>query len=205
MTTRFSELFPRVADCFGDTPSAVCQFELGLAEHGWFLSPYAYGYADDLIVRAASWRQATNLFLSYSFSILLYKFRVEYATMAGRKPREARAVRAKWVGFLDYRLTDDELAGLDDWKPTTAEVWERVDALIEGGYRLALSYNAQFKVATCTIMDDDGARKGGGYGLSSSDADGAMALKAALYKHFEVLGGSWDSLLDAPLSPGRRG
>lgn len=203
--SRLSELFPRTASHFGEGRADVLNFERALADHGWQASGYLFGYADDLTVRAASFREDANLFQSYRFSLLLWKFRAEYAAMAGRKPKESRSARAKWIGFLDYRLTEDELSGLDEWSPTTAEIWERVDALIEGNYRLALSYNAQFKVATCTIMDDDAARKGGGYGLSSSDADGAMALKAALYKHFDVLGGSWDSLLDAPLTPGRRG
>ena len=203
--TRLSELYPRTAEKFGNSLSALTRLESEWLEHGWSASVYVFAYSDDLSVRAASWRDAGNLFLSYRFSVLLYMFRAEYAAMAGRKPKESRAQRAKWIGFLDYRLTEDELSGLDEWMPTTAEIWERVDALIEGGYRLALSYNTQFKVATCTIMDDDGKRKCGGYGLSSSDADGAMALKAALYKHFEVLLGSWDSLLDAPLTTGRRG
>lgn len=205
MTTRFTALFPRTAAVFGERDVDLVLFEADLLDHGWQASPYLFGYADDLTVRAASWRTDTSLFSSYGFSILLYKFRAEYATMSGRKPRESRAVRAKWIGFLDYRLTEDELDGLDDWKPTTAEIWERVDSLIENGYRLALSYNAQFKVSTCTIMDDEASRKSGGYGLSSSDSDGALALKAALYKHFEVLKSSWDTLMDAPLTPGRRG
>lgn len=203
--SRLGELFPRTAAKFGDTPRAVAQFEAELSDHGWQASAYLFWYADDLTVRAASWRIADNLFLSYRFSVLLYKFRGEYCNMAGRKPVEAKASRAKWVGFLDYRLTDDELVGLDEWQPQTADIWARVDALMADGYRLALSYNDSLKVATCTIMDDNPARKSGGYGLSSSDADGAMALKAAMFKHWEILGGSWERLLDAPLTRGRRG
>lgn len=205
MPSRLAELYPRTAERFDNSRVALRRLETEWSDHGWLASEYVFAYADDLSVRAAAWCNADNLFLSYRFSILLYKFRAEYAAMAGRKPKESRAVRAKWIGFLDYRLTEDELSGLDDWTPTTAEIWERVDSLIEGSYRLALSYNPQFKVATCTIMDDDPSRRSGGYGLSSSDGDGAMALKAALYKHFEVLHGTWDSLMDAPLTTGRRG
>jgi len=203
--SRLNELFPRTAAKFGDTPLAIAQFEADLADHGWQASAYLFWHADDLMCRAASWRDSGNLFLSYRFSVLFYKFRVEYCSMAGRKPVEAKASRAKWVGFLDYRLSDDELMALDEWQPAVADIWARVDALITNGYRLALSYNKEFSVSTCTIMDDDASRKSGGYGLSSSDADGAMALKAALYKHWEILGGTWDSLLDAPLTRGRRG
>jgi len=205
MSTRFYELFPHVASKFDVSPEADFRLAQEWLDHNWISGTYLFGYADDLIVRAASWRDAGNLFLSYRFSILLYKFRAEYAAMAGRKPKETRAARAKWIGFLDYRLSEEEIDGLDSWEPAVAEIWEKVDKLIEDGYRLALSYNAQFKVATCTIMDDDSNRKAGGYGLSSSDTDGAGALKAALYKHFFVLEGTWDRLLEAPLTTGRRG
>lgn len=205
MTSRLMELFPRTADRFGESAEDFALYTLALAEHGWQASSYLFWHADDLTVRAVSWRDAGNLFSSYRFSILLWKFREECAVMAGRKPKESRAVRAKWVGFLDYRLSDDELMDLDSWKPTTAEIWECVDTLIEGGYRVALSYNATLKVASCTLMDDDAERRSGGYGLSSSDTDGAAALKAAVFKHFHVLSGDWAQLVDAPLTRGARG
>lgn len=205
MTSRLAELYPRTSVKFDVSHEADFRLVQEWLDHNWIAGTYLFGYAEDLLVRAASWTVDSNLFLSYRFSILLYKFRAEYAAMAGRKPKETRAARAKWVGFLDYRLSEDEIAGLDEWAPAVAEIWEKVDKLIEDGYRLALSFNAQFKVATCTIMDDDANRKAGGYGLSSSDTDGAGALKAALYKHYIVLEGKWDRLLEAPLAPGRRG
>jgi len=205
MSSRLAELYPRTALKFDVSPEAEFRLVQLWLDHNWIAGTYLFGYADDLIVRAASWTADSNLFLSYRFSILLYKFRAEYAEMAGRKPKETRVARAKWNGFLDYRLSEEELDGLDNWQPAAAEIWEGVDRLIEDGYRIALSYNAQFKVATCTIMDDDANRRAGGYGLSSSDVDGARALKAAIYKHFVVLEGKWDRLLDMPLTTGRRG
>jgi len=203
--TRLEELYPNAAVRFALTEYAERCFVNELADHGWSPGVWLFAYADDLTVRAVSWREPGNLFLSFRFSILLYKFRAEYHAMAGRKPKESRAQRAKWVGFLDYRLNEDQLSGLDEWSPPLAEVWEKVDALLSNNYRVTLSYNANFKVASCTIMDDDPARPSGGYGVSSSDVDGAGALKAALYKHFVVLEGSWATLLDQPLTPGRRG
>jgi len=113
--------------------------------------------------------------------------------------------RAKWQGFLDYRLTEDELVELDEWKPKPAEIWESVDALMNGNYRVTLSYNPNTKTATATITDDEPTRKSGGWALASSDGDCALAVKAAVFKHFHVLQGSWENLLDLPNTAGRRG
>lgn len=125
--------------------------------------------------------------------------------MARRAVKEQAEKRATWQGFIDFRLTNDQLAELDDWQPTPVEIWESVDRLLGDKYRVTLSYSAKLKTATCSIMDDDPMRKSGGWALSSADGDGASALKAAIYKHFLVLNGSWETVLDIPASVGRRG
>jgi len=113
--------------------------------------------------------------------------------------------RAKWQGFVDYRLTEDELNELDGWQPAPAEIWENVNTLMNANYRVTLSYNANTKTATATITDDEPTRKAGGWALASSDSDCALALKAAVFKHFHVLGATWEHLLDVPNAGGRRG
>lgn len=103
--------------------------------------------------------------------------------------------KATWVGFVDRRMDDDELAGLDNWKPKPTEAWELVDRLVSEGYRLTISYNKNTGLASCTIIDDNAKRKSGGYALASSDDDCALALKMALFKHFTILLGNWEGLL----------
>lgn len=125
--------------------------------------------------------------------------------MAGRRAADTSVKKAKWSGFLDFRLSDDQLADLDDWQPSVAEIWEKVDSVLHDGYKVTLSYNAKYHTATATLIDESLSRRSGGYGLSSSDSDGALALKAAMFKHFVVLQGTWESLLDQPLVAGRRG
>ena len=125
--------------------------------------------------------------------------------MAGKRVKDSTPKRATWIGFLDFRLSEAQIDELNDWQPSVAEVWEKVDALLLGGYKITLSYNPKFHTSSVTLIDEDGSRKSGGYGLSSSHTDGALALKTALFKHFVVLEGTWETLLDAPLTPGRIG
>ena len=124
----------------------------------------------------------------------------------GTKAKDAvrQEDKAEWVGFLDFRLDDAMLAELDEWKPRPADVWAEVDAATQDGYRFTLSYNARLHIASCTMICDNASLKWGGYALSSSDSDGALALKMAVFKHLK-LGREWGSLLDQPKPAGRRG
>jgi hypothetical protein len=162
--------------------------------------------ADSLLVRATSWRQPKNLFDSPKFWALLLDFQRERDTVMARTKREKNwsQNKAEWKGFVDRRLSEAELAACDDWQPDAAEVWALVDDLIQARYRFTLSYSSTTKLATVTIIDDDAERKTGGLALATADEDGASALKAALFKHVTVLGGSWETLILAP-TRGKRG
>jgi len=204
--TLFSEKYPKSARAFDVSLSAYTAWELECAFHNW-LTPDVrlYGMADALLLWAASWYNPSDLFANARFFPVFYKLRQEYAIMARRKVEDQREKRATFQGFLDFRLTADQLEEMDEWLPTPAQIWELVDKLMNDGYRLTLSYSAKTKTASCTLMDDNPARKSGGWGLSSADGDAAHALKAACYKHFLVLQGTWATLLDTPIVRGQRG
>lgn len=181
----------------------------------WFRAKYGDGVpaeyslillADDLLDRALSWYEKSDLFSNAHFLSKLYLLRTGFSLMAnnGSKDRKTSA-RPSWKGFLDMRLDDEQLAELDEWQPSSLEVFEAVDGILLSGYRLTVSYNPSTKLATCTIIDDDKKRPSGGFGLSTADMNSAAALKAAVYKHSLVLQGDWSSLLDKPSQGGRRG
>jgi len=126
--------------------------------------------------------------------------------MAGRNKKATNEVREKasWVGFLDYRLSDEELAELDAWKPKPQDIWDVVDEACAGEFRFTLSYNPRLKLSSATMIDDDASRKSGGYALSSADENGALALKMAVFKHLK-LGKDWTGLLGHDAPRGKRG
>jgi len=204
----FDELFPKSAACFDVSALSGAEWtravDDGLAQVRWNMAIWS----DDLLRLCASFRQDTNLFVGYKFSSKLYLLR-EGIAMATRKtkPKDPIKVEAKaeWIGFLDFRLTDDHLAALDAWKPKPQEIWDEVDAMLSTGYRFTLSYNKVNKLASVTVIDDDATRKTGGYALSSGDVDGALALKMAVYKHVHALDRTWEVLLNQPTRRGQRG
>lgn len=160
----------------------------------------------DLLSRAASFRGQGDLFQAAKFYPLVSKLRGEFAMARGEKKRDPipDTSKAEWKGFLDYRLSDDELAELDNWKPKPIELWLEVDEMIKAGYRLTLTYNSRTHLASCTLIDDSNMRPTGGFAISSADDDGALALKMAVFKHLK-LDRTWVSLLDKPQPKGRRG
>lgn len=205
MKGNFRENYPSTAGKFDTSADGFTAWCLSCADHNWMPSPEVWLLADDLCMLAVSWTQPTGIFYNGKFARYFVRLSQELDKMARKTGNNLPPKRAKWQGFIDYRLTEDELTELDGWEPTPAELWEYVHTLMQANCRVQLSYNANTKTASCTITDDEPARKSGGWALTSSDGDCLLALKAAVFKHFHVLQGSWDHLLDAPNSTGRRG
>ena len=202
----FDELFPRSSSKFDTSALGAATWKQGLRDD---LVGYMWSIAlssDELLKRCASFRGDGDLFVSYKFVNKFGGMRAEMATMNKTKVKDGikQQEKAEWIGFLELRLTDLELEELDNWKPKPAEIWEVVDACIAGGYRFTLSYNNRSHLASCTMIDDNSSRRTGGYALSSSDGDGALALKMAVFKHLK-LSGNWDILLSSDAPKGRRG
>jgi len=203
----FDELFPRTAAHFSPSVLNTTEWLSSMSEEEGDLRWRVCLLSDDLLKYCASFREVSNLFVGYKFSSNLASLRECFSMAKQTKKADPIKVeeKAPWIGFLDFRLTDEHLAALDEWQPAAEDIWAEVDTLITTGYRLTLSYNKITKVASVTIIDDDAARKTGGYALSSSDTDGALALKMAVYKHVHALDRNWEVLLSLPGRVGRRG
>jgi len=195
----FDELFPTTAGAFTTQISGYSRIkdaDLQLDMWAW----QANIEADVLLVFAASHRTAQDLFTRIRFVDRFSQYRELVAHMSGKtrnNNRQNTSDAPEWKGFLDRKLDDNELAALDEWKPNAKQVWDLVDALISSGFRLTLSYNAKTKLASVTQIDNREKSVTAGYALSSADTDGALALKAALFKHFEVLKEDWTSISDS--------
>jgi len=202
----FDELFPRSASRFSSFALSSGEWVDGMSERDLEFQWALALFADELLKRAASYREAKDLFVTSKFMSKFSLFRQERATMASRKKVDpiVQEDKAEWKGFLDYRLSDAELEELDSWKPRPTDVFAEVDAAITTGFRFTLTYNLKTKLASCTIICDDASKRYGGYALSSSDEDGAGALKMAIFKHVK-LGRVWDELVGKDVPRGRRG
>lgn len=162
--------------------------------------------ADKLSSRAVSWTGEGSMFENPSFFYLWMTFwnGVEAMAGTGKKAGTDRYAKPDWQGFVERRLTDEELVELDNWHPEAAEIWETVSALTQEGYDFKLSYSPILHAATATMVDGRPKLRTTGYALSARDANGALALKALLFKHMLILESDWVPLLDSP-KPAVRG
>lgn len=202
----FDELFPATSQRFDLSPMSAQEFMASEAANSLLMSWSIWVLSCELLSRAASYRSEGNLWETQRFYGRVSYLRGEFAMARNARKKDPIPdnSKAEWKGFLDFRLTDDLLAELDAWKPKPNELWAEVDEAIGAGYRFTLTYNAKTHLASCTIIDDSNMRPSGGYALSSSDSDGALALKMAVFKHLK-LDRVWNSLLDKPAPLGRRG
>lgn len=208
----FDKLFPKHATKFGVNALEVDRWIAEAEEGNLIVTGQYILWAGDLLKRCSSWYEHRNIFLHPSFSILYAQFREAHATMTKRSfSRSAAIEKAKFVGFIEYRLNDDQLEALDAWQPTAMDIFADCDTLTRGGFKLALSYNPNTQLATCSLMDErlklsDGEKNpAGGYMLSTSDTSCSLALKSAMYKQFTALEMNWTPLLNTPSLGGRRG
>jgi len=202
----FDDLFPSTSLKFNMHPPTGTEWKQGLLSNSLLFTWSQHVLACELLSRAASYHGEGNLWEVQRFYARVSYLRGEFAMAQQRKKRDPipDSSKAEWKGFLDFRLTDDELNELDQWKPKPTELWSEIDEMITAGYRLTLTYNAKTHLASCTIIDDSNTRPSGGFALSSADTDGALALKMAVFKHLK-LERTWVSLLDKPQPLGRRG
>jgi hypothetical protein len=116
--------------------------------------------------------------------------------MAGKNGKRTDATRGDWKGFVEYRLTQEELTELDGWKCPPAATFELLSRLVFNGYRWTASYNPARKLACVVVTANDESLKWQGYGMSSFDTDCYEAAKMAVFKHFYILKEDWSLLLD---------
>ena len=202
----FDELFPSTSRSFDLSPMSAREWLESDTANTLLMSWSIWVLSCELLTRAASYRSDGNLWESSHFFGRVSYLRGEFAMARNTRKKDPIPdnSKAEWKGFLDYRLSEDELAELDNWKPKPNELWAEIDEAIGAGYRFTLTYNSKTHMASCTMIDDSNMRPSGGFALSSSDADGALALKMQVFKHLK-LERVWNSLLDKPPVMGRRG
>lgn len=202
----FDDLFPKTSHKFDMSPPTARQFADMVGNNSSYHTWSQWVLSCELMTRLASFHGDGNLWEVQRFYARVSYLRGEFA-MANKQRKQdpiPDSSKAEWRGFLDFRLTEDELLELDQWKPKPVDLWAEQDELVKAGYRLTLTYNSKTHLASCTMIDDSNMRPTGGWAISSADTDGASAFKMAIFKHLK-LERSWIALLDKPQALGRRG
>lgn len=106
--------------------------------------------------------------------------------------------KVEWAGFVDIRLTADQIDAFQSWDIQDDDVWLGMAGDVQGGYKFTSAYNGQndtFSASyTCNILGDPNA----GYTLSAFGPDFYTACRMLLYKHHVVSNYNWTSYKSAP-------
>ncbi len=127
----FEKHHPKSAAGFDMSPAGLYRWRLEVDDHNWTYSPIFVGLCEDLLFYCATWYNEHNAFTAPRFSARLWLLRKELDIMARKTSNSKLPKRADWKGFLDFRLTEDDLNDCDEWQPSPQEVWVMVDNLIQ--------------------------------------------------------------------------
>lgn len=166
---------------------------------------------DDLAIRAlglvSAFHGEGDVFSTRRLANLVGEFfiRLEALPMVKKTERPSNSnATPEWRGFLEYRLSSEELEDLDSWSPDASEVMEALHAFLLDGYTFTLSWSARTGQACFSLRDNNPDRKTAGYCMTTFDADCALALKAGVFKQKVALRDDWTPLL-SPGKAARRG
>lgn len=115
-------------------------------------------------------------------------------TMARGKTK-AVATSAKknnqWTTFVEISLAGHDLEAVNAEYGDPERLFDAVQEMVGGGYRVSLSYNEQndAMIASATCKDDDSVNSGCTF--TSFAQDWVTALRIMCYKHFVVTGQVW--------------
>lgn len=97
----------------------------------------------------------------------------------------------QFKGYIDLPLNEADFKVLDDTHLSGEEIIVQLAAIVNKGYRLALSYDVETRRAKCTLMDVWPTRTSAGWMLSAESDTVVEALTVLLYKHSAKMGNDW--------------
>ena len=102
---------------------------------------------------------------------------------------------AKWGGFCNVRLTDDDKADYEVWlEEQGAEVWRLQEDLLSQGMKISFSYDAENEAMICTYMGKLVSNSNERYCVTTRSYDFNQVVALAVWKFVVHLGGSIDNV-----------
>lgn len=101
--------------------------------------------------------------------------------------------KAKWGGYVPCELTAKGRKDFEDWqKNDKHDVMSMLDELILQGYdvKFVLDRSNESVIASLTYVDTENWAV---WVLTAFHQDLAHALELILFKHFRILGGTWEN------------
>ena len=102
--------------------------------------------------------------------------------------------KQQWTTFVEISLAGHTREAIMEAVPDFDTVFNKSSELLQDGYRIAFSYNSANDAFTVSVTcrDDDSPNKG--MTFTAFAGDWYTALQVALYKHYVVAEGDWNTI-----------
>lgn len=103
--------------------------------------------------------------------------------------------KAKWGGYIPCELTDKGRKQFEEWcQAGKFDVWSMLDELVLQGYdiKFVLDRKNESVIASLTYVDTDSWEV---WVLTAFHATLEDSVRLILFKHFQILGGNWESYI----------
>lgn len=95
------------------------------------------------------------------------------------------------IAWVNYTLSEAELASLEGYKLTVAQMFTSASELVQRGYRFTATYDFVSNCYMVTVLCFNKNDANYGLGLSSRSDDMVDAWLITLYKHYELFAENW--------------
>lgn len=105
-------------------------------------------------------------------------------------------------GYVNLTLNDTDKRLFDEWLSNVEAVAGGINTVIEGGYRLSVSFDKRHDCFTGSLYCQVPGEANAGYSLSIKGGDVFTAIQRVFFVHLVVLGGQWPTADNkAPYNP----
>jgi hypothetical protein len=120
------------------------------------------------------------------------------ATEMATKAKQTHTKRSKpkkveFAGYINHNITQAEKDAFEKWcqKESVESTWAMLERLVDSGYKFSTKTDHYGGGVQASLLCDDVKNEDAGLCLVARAPDLYNAILLLMFKHFDLLGGSW--------------
>lgn len=95
------------------------------------------------------------------------------------------------VQFVNWALSAEDKTACKEWELSVDDYSDAIGSLIEGGYKVTVSYDDFRSCFTASIVPTKDAKSNQGYILTGKGSNPLKAIRQVLFIHYRIMGEEW--------------
>lgn len=101
--------------------------------------------------------------------------------------------KGNFQGYINHNLTKEEKEKYDLWTPTPDELWDEIERIVDGGYKLSTSHDDYNSTRQASLTCNNPKHPDNGWVLVARAPDSYNAIALVVFKHVYLLEGDWSA------------